>query len=118
MRENSVLETRVETLLDDRAYAWSVGGDFSWGEGEALCPQAAYPLDPGLGPDGYRVLTLPEGLGEKARDSVAAYLRLRSEDLESYHRDVGEAGHAAVRDRYLDRHMADGMLGVFQGVIR
>jgi glycosyltransferase involved in cell wall biosynthesis len=33
-------------------------------------------------------------------------------------RTMGEAGHAVVRERFLDRHMAEGMLGVFRGLIR
>ena len=107
MPEDLVLEIRVETLIDGQAYAWSVGGDFAWGDGAPLCPQTDYPLEPGLGPDGYRILELPPGLGEQARESVAAYLHTSSDRLEAYHEVVDEAGHIERIQRSRELRFAD-----------
>ena len=93
------MEHLVQTLIDGCAHNWSVGGEFSWGEGGPLCPQGDYPLEVALGCDGNRVLDLPMRLGGKARQCVADFLGLDPDRLESYHREVDENRHFETIDR-------------------
>ena len=93
------MEHEIETLLDGRCLSWWVGGDFNWGNGGALCPADGYPLDPALGPSGFKVVSSPLAFALQARQAVADLLGLNPEALQHYHRHVDDGSHFAFIQR-------------------
>jgi hypothetical protein len=109
------VETTVETLMNGEPLAWKVAGIFKWGEGPALCPERDYPLSASLGPDGYRVVEIPQSVAETLREGVAHVLNVRVDELPGYHDRVSEAEHMRIIDRSRELRFAD--LGLDPAII-
>jgi hypothetical protein len=94
------METEIETVIDGRAFRWRAEGKFAWGSGPPLCRLERDRVSAALGPEGYRVVELPQGCAERLAETAAVLLGYRHRDqLTSYHTDVDEAGHLATVER-------------------
>jgi hypothetical protein len=102
------MDHQIETLIDGRSFSWAVTGDFDWGDGAPLAVQNADPLAGTFGPEGYRIVDLPPGMAELAREHAARVLGFeRVEALERYHDRIDDETHRRLSKQNVDLRLKD-----------